>query len=98
MSKNSQSKTPFKVQDDGGGLSPVNQTLKDKLDDIDNVVKAVIVVLLVMVGAMVVATVNMYLDQAHFNNEIYKEQSGQFQTQLNSEQSQINALNKKVNP
>jgi mannose/fructose/N-acetylgalactosamine-specific phosphotransferase system component IID len=94
--KTDKSQTPFVVKENGGSeVGASNKSIRDRVDDIDNIVKAVIIVIVIMVGSMVIATVNVYLDQAHFNAENYNDSSGAFQKKIDSLQSQINSLKSK---
>jgi len=61
----------------------------------DFLIYAVLIIVGITLIGIVVATTNMYLDQAHYNNDTYKEQSGEFQTQLNNLQTQVNILKNK---
>jgi uncharacterized protein YlxW (UPF0749 family) len=98
MNKKATDKVPFRVSDDAGGLSTSTaKNLKEKIDDMDDVIKAVIVVLIVMVATMLIATLTLYLDQAHFNEDTYKEESGSFQSQLDASQNKATTLQSQVN-
>lgn len=66
--------------------------LKERVSDVESLIKTVLVVVVVSVGAMILAMCAMLLDQIHFNNQTYREQSGQIETQIQQLQLQTNSI------
>lgn len=50
---------------------------RQRLDDLEDLVKAVFVVIIISVGAVVVSVAALILDQQHYNDEFYRQATGQ---------------------
>ena len=44
-----------------------------RLDDLEDLVKAVFIVIIISVGVLVISAAALVLDQLHFNNQIYRD-------------------------
>lgn len=72
----SQTNDPYVEPEEDSQLVPkvINPpTAEARLGNVEDFVKAVLVVVVISVGAMVVAVAAIVLDQLHFNNQFYQQ-------------------------
>ena len=74
------------------GISSVPKSVATRLGNVENLTQAVIWVGLIALVAIVVSVTTMVIDQEHFNNETYKEQTTNLQTQVQALQDEVSSL------
>lgn len=75
---------------DNASPSP-HQRINKRLGDIEGLTRTVLWVGLITLVGVVVAVAAMILDQEHFNNETYREQSASLQVQIETLQQELNS-------
>lgn len=62
-----------------------------RLSEVENLTKAILFVVAVTLVGVLVALITLIVDQQHFDDEMYKQQSGTFQQQLDQLKTQLNS-------
>lgn len=75
---------PIKVPTAGEGqtLTPFEKQTKDSLEKHELLIYSILAIVAITLIGIAVATVTLYIDQAHFNYATYQTQAGEFQQQL----------------
>ncbi|MDB5186251.1 MAG: hypothetical protein JWL85_774 [Candidatus Saccharibacteria bacterium] len=76
----------------GDGIEAYQRANDKRIKGIEDLTKAVLVVALISLVGIVVAVVGLLLDQMHFNNQTYRQDSSDSQAQIRLLQDEINQI------
>lgn len=85
-----QEKAPIRLPGPDDQLLTPSSPLGERVSDIESLIKTVLIVVVVSVAAMILAAVVLVIEEFHFNNQTYREQSTNLQSQINTLQTEIN--------
>jgi hypothetical protein len=87
----------------GGSNDPSNaaapsgtSAIKKRLLNVENITQAVLWVGVIAVAAAIISSCAMVLDQMHFNNQTYKDQSEKNQVEVDEVNTRIDVLNQQL--
>lgn len=78
------------------GIGSIPQSVRARLGDVETLTKAVLWVGLAALAAVVVTASALVLDQMHFNNQTYRDQSDKTNLQMQELNLQIEALKQEL--
>lgn len=78
------------------GISSLPQSVKARLTDVETLTKAVLWVGVAAVAAVIVTTCGLVLDQMHFNNQTYRDQSEKSNLQIQELRLRIDTLTQQL--
>lgn len=73
----------------------VHKAINKRLGNLEGLTTAVLWLGLIALFGIVVSVATLVIDQEHFNNETYREQTTNLQTQVQALQDEINSLKSK---
>jgi hypothetical protein len=82
--------------DKTAGVSSSPASVKSRLTDVENLTKAILWVGIISVVGVIITCCTLVIDQMHFNNQTYKDQSSLNDVKLQEFSTRIELLNREL--
>jgi hypothetical protein len=79
------------------GITSVSKSVRTRLTNVENITQAVLWVGIISLVAIVVTVSGMVIDQFHFNNQTYKDQSDKTNLELQEINARMDILQNQLN-